>query len=450
MSTLRTRLFASIGIAVVASMALALVVGGLLVRRSYDRTVLAELVRQVDLLAARAPGLGSPPRGARGAERVLAHSGELVRAVPLPLPRGAPITAAQVVALEAGGTVSGTTVLEGRPVLFAAAGLPGRVLLLARPARLGRAEFRPFVVALLVAGAVGVAAAAIVSFVLATRIAEPVHRVAEASRRLAAGASPEPVPVEGTAELATMAVSFNDMASELARAREAEQSFLLSVSHELKTPLTAIRGYAEGVEEGVVSPPEAAAMIRRESASLERLIQDLLDLGRLHRRAFTVRRERVDLGTVAEDAVRRHEASAREFGVALSARRDGSAAGLGDPDRLLQVVSNLVENALRSTPRGGEVTVVAAESRLTVRDTGPGIAPEHLPRAFERFYLHRRRTEDRAVGSGLGLAIVKELTEAMGGTVGVESRIGQGTAFTVRLPAPPDREGGAHGEAIGS
>src|SRR5262249_42949880 len=108
-----------------------------------------------------------------------------------------------------------------------------------------------------------------------------------------------------------------------------------------------------------------------------------------------------------------------------------------DPDRVLQILSNLIENAVRSTPRGGTVTVSAGPGGLKVADTGPGLDPEDLPRAFERFFLYGRHAQNRAVGTGLGLAIVKELTEAMGGSVTVESAAGRGTTFTVALPAAP-------------
>ncbi|HXF56089.1 MAG TPA: ATP-binding protein, partial [Actinomycetota bacterium] len=128
------------------------------------------------------------------------------------------------------------------------------------------------------------------------------------------------------------------------------------------------------------------------------------------------------------------------FGVDLRAETAEPAPALADPDRVLQVVSNLVENAVRCTPRGGTVTVRARPGEVAVADTGPGLEPEELPRAFERFFLYARYGRDRPVGSGLGLAVVKELTEAMGGAVGVESAPCRGSTFTVRLPLP---DGGA-------
>jgi two-component system sensor histidine kinase BaeS len=284
---------------------------------------------------------------------------------------------------------------------------------------------------------VGAALAAVASLLVARAIARPVGRVAAASRSVAAGQAPGEVPVEGSDELAVLAQSFNEMARQLTKAREADQAFLLSVSHELKTPLTAIRGYAEGLEEGAVDPREAGEVMTRESGRLERLVQDLLDLARMNQRTFAVRSQPVDLADVAGEAVLRDEPRARTFGVSLRADADEPATATGDPDRLLQVVSNLVENALRVTPAGGSVVVRALPGEVSVSDTGPGLAPDDVPRAFDRFYLYGRYRGQRAVGTGLGLAIVKELSEAMGGTVSVRSTPGEGTTFSIRLPIPP-------------
>jgi signal transduction histidine kinase len=203
------------------------------------------------------------------------------------------------------------------------------------------------------------------------------------------------------------------------------------VSHELKTPLTAIRGYAEGLAEGAFEPGEAARVIATESGRLERLVRDLLDLARMHRAEFSVRSEPVDLAEIAREAARRHEPTARDLGVDLRAVAD-EAWVTGDGDRILQIASNLVENALRETPAGGSVTVEAHGTRLKVSDTGPGIPAEDLPHAFERFYLYDKIGRDRLIGSGLGLAIVRQLATAMGGSVEVRSS-DAGTTFTVAL-----------------
>jgi signal transduction histidine kinase len=240
--------------------------------------------------------------------------------------------------------------------------------------------------------------------------------------------------VEGPSETAALASAFNHLSSELQRAQDAERSFLLSVSHELKTPLTVIRGHAEALADGIVGGDRAASVIERESLRLERLIGDLLDLARLRRRSFSVATGEVDLAAIALEAVARHERMAVEYGVALATESRETASARGDAGRILQAVSNLVENAVRCAPRGGSVRVTAMPGRLDVTDDGPGLAAADLERAFERFYLYERYGADRPVGTGLGLAIVQELVHAMGGNVAVASGLGRGTTFSITLP----------------
>jgi two-component system OmpR family sensor kinase len=328
----------------------------------------------------------------------------------------------------------GTTTYQGKRYIYSYRTLPSRGLLLLRLASVKSTAWRPFLRGLVIAGIAGAVLAALLSFELARSIVRPIRRVGAASNALAAGEQPLRLPEEGSRELASLARAFNEMADQLAASRESERTFLLSVSHELKTPLTAILGYAEGLSEGAFSSDDAARTILLESHRLERLVRDLLDLARMNRHEFSVRREPVDLREVTREAVARHEASAREFGVVLSTH--GEEAWVeGDHDRLLQVASNLVENALRETPPAGVVTVSSAPGSLTVSDTGPGLELDDMPRAFDRFFLYDKYGRERPVGSGLGLAIVKQLTEAMAGTVTVTSAPGEGATFTLRLPA---------------
>ena len=187
---------------------------------------------------------------------------------------------------------------------------------------------------------------------------------------------------------------------------------------------------------------QAAPVVVEESKRLERLVRDLLDLARLNQRSFSVQVREVDLAGLATDAVSRHRAESMRVRVALHAETNGPAPAVADPDRTLQVLSNLIENALRSTPSGGSVTIGARPGLLRVTDTGPGLSADELPHAFERFFLYTRYARHRAVGTGLGLAIVKELAEAMDGTISVKSAQGGGTTFTVRLPEPARAEAG--------
>ena len=170
--------------------------------------------------------------------------------------------------------------------------------LLARP-ELGTTAGRSYVVVLILSGLIGAGIAALLAYALSTRLTSPLRQLSDATRRVASGEAAQ-VPVEGTDELAQLATSFNLMSGRLSRARESERAFLLSVSHELKTPLTAIRGYGEALRDGAASADEAGPIIERESERLQRLVQDLLDLARLDQRAFTIRQEPVDLADVAQ------------------------------------------------------------------------------------------------------------------------------------------------------
>jgi two-component system sensor histidine kinase BaeS len=427
--SLRSRLFQAIVLVVVLCVGLTVGVGLVLTRRAVDKATLLDVSHQADLIAtsqnvnstivplSKLNLLG--PYFKKQHFETLRQFDELPTSAKLKLAHNQP--------------ADGSVTINGVQLYFAARIVSGQPFVLLRPKSATRARWTPYVYSLLLAAAVGGVLAALVAFLLARRIARPVRRVAAASRSLARGEHPELVPVEGAAELATLATAFNDLASQLAQAREAERSFLLSVSHELKTPLTAIRGYAEAVQDGAIEPREAAATVSAEAARLERLVHDLLDLARMNRTDFSVHPSEIDLAEVADDAVRRYQPQADAFGVDLVARSEGSALVIADADRLLQVVSNLVENALRLTPAGGEVRVVTAPGELRVEDTGPGLEDADRDRAFERFYLHERYGRERSVGTGLGLAIVKELTEAMGGTVSVESEPGRSTTFTIRL-----------------
>jgi two-component system sensor histidine kinase BaeS len=437
---LRRRLFFAILVVVVVSIGVTFAVGLVLSRRAVERANLDDLAHQADLIAQRESesDVLLPLSRLDRLQPFLERQKQEIKVVDLDTP-SAYLEGEDLADVRARRPVEGTRTVEGETYLFAARNVQGRGFVLLRPKNASFADWQPFLLALIIAGAIAAMLAAIGSFLTARAIARPVHRVAEASQSLAAGVSPDPVPVGGSEELALLATSFNEMAEQLHTAKEAERNFLLSVSHELKTPLTAIRGYAEGLEDGAVTPEEAAATIREEARRLERLVRDLLDLARMNRREFAVDRELIDLGDVGREAVRRYEAEARASGVDLEAIAPDVALAMGDPDRVLQVVSNLVENALRSTPPGGSVQVRARPGVIEVVDTGVGLAPEDIPHAFERFYLHDRVgiPDGSRWSSGLGLAIVKELCERMGGLVMLESTLGEGTTFAVRLPAPP-------------
>ena len=418
--TLRGRLFVAILSAVALTLILTVAVATVLTKNQVNRVQASSLARQADSTAAArraSPDYRLSTLESGGVTTIVALRPGLAPYVP-----------------DVGRSSDGTTRYQGKSYLYSYRTIPARGLLLLRPT--SAAAWHPFLGDLLLAALAGAGLAAALSFAVARSIIRPVRRVAVASRALAAGETPTPLPEEGGPELVSLAQAFNDMAEQLATSRESERNFLLSVSHELKTPLTAIRGYAEGLGEGAFTPEETSRTILVESRRLERLVRDLLDLARMNRHEFSVSREPVNLADVARDAVARHEASAREFGVVLGAQGEESWVE-ADPDRLSQVVSNLIENALRETPPSGSVTVQTGGARIAVSDTGPGLDADDLPRAFDRFFLYDKYGRERPVGSGLGLAIVKQLTVAMGGTVAVESSPGAGATFVVTLQPSP-------------
>jgi two-component system, OmpR family, sensor kinase len=432
--SLRTNLFVATVLVVALSVGLMLVIGSLLTRRQVEHATLEGVAHQADVLAAREVASVFPLARLPAVNKVLRRQDERALKIPLGKPsRYLPDDVRRRV--RRGENVDGTVNVDGTAYFFAARRISApQALVLLRPRSRGNSAFYPFLVGLLIAAGAGISLAALAAFLTARRIARPVRRVVDAARYLGEERRPEPVPVEGAYEIAALARAFNEMAEQLATARAAEKQFLLSVSHELKTPLTAIRGYAEGVTDGAFSGAEAAETISAEAARLERLVRDLLDLARMNRTDFSIHRGPVDLAEIAREVVRRYESQAREFGVRLDAVASAPAPAIGDPDRILQVASNLVENALRLTPRGGVVRVFTEPGALEVEDTGPGLKQEDVARAFERFYLYSRYSSDRAVGTGLGLSIVKQLTEGMGGSVEVRSNHRRGTSFIVRLP----------------
>jgi signal transduction histidine kinase len=424
--TLQRRVLAYLALAAVVSCALTVGVAVVLVRHRVASQRAAALRAQANLLAT----VGGAPRARQPGIHVYRIGPVRPRLV-------RPRLASQIgVGLARERAADGTLTVAGRSLLYAARPTAVGEIVLVRSTRLAFAEWRPFLVSLGLAGAGGAVLAVLLSLMLSRRLTRPIGRLAAATRAVAAGRSGVAVPAEGGDELAALGRSFNTMAHQLEQAREAQRAFLESVSHELKTPLTSIRGYAEALGDGALAAGEVAPVLVSESDRLERLVGDLLDLARLGRPGFTFSRQAVDLTQIASEVVRRHQPRADELGVALalSGAPPAAAPAQGDEGRLLQVVSNLVENAIRLTPRGGAVTVSARPGEIEVSDDGPGLDPADLPRAFDRFYLFERYRSEREVGSGLGLAVVKELVEAMGGEVRAANQPTAGASFTIRLP----------------
>ncbi len=303
----------------------------------------------------------------------------------------------------------------------------------------------------LLVGAVALLAAAALALVLARRFTDPLRAASEATRRIAGGdldATMPPTP--HYPEFTELATSINSMGATLGRARDQERQFLLSVSHDLRTPLTSIRGYADAIVDGTADDPVAAAsVIAGESQRLERLVQDLLDLARLDADRFSLELAPVDCLEVARRVADAFRPRAAQLGLELvtTPMPDGPLWVRADPDRLVQVLANLVENAFTFAERRVVIGAgsVGATPTAWVVDDGPGIAADEIGRVFDRHYTSDR-ARGRRVGTGLGLAIVSELSAAMGASVTVESPVdgGRGTRMAVWLLADggPDPSGG--------
>jgi two-component system sensor histidine kinase BaeS len=294
------------------------------------------------------------------------------------------------------------------------------------------------------AAALGALALAVaIAFWLARRLTRPIQEIETAARRLAEGDLTARVAVRDDTddELASLATTLNRMADELEQARGAERAFLLSISHDLRTPLTSIRGYAEALADGTLDNADpdararAASVIMAEGRRLERLVRDLLDLSRIDSRQFSLHPHPCDAATVVADAADAFAPAALDMGIALDVHRDGMVPADLDADRLAQMVANLVENALKYAVGRVDVRVERSgtDVEVAVADDGPGIGEAELPHVFERLYVGRQ-TPGRSVGTGLGLAIVRELANAMGGTASATRDANGGARFVVRVP----------------
>lgn len=263
----------------------------------------------------------------------------------------------------------------------------------------------------------------------------------DASRQIADGDLTARAPVEGDDEIGTVSLAFNEMAENLEATQRREREFLMSIGHDLRTPLTTIRGYAEALDEGSIDGDDAArvaAVLHVQTDRLTRLVEDVMLLARIEAREFTLRAEAIDVAAHLGGVVDAFRRRADEVGIRIDFVSRGSRIATVDPDRLDQVCSNLVENALRYTPEGGMVTILVDSDDdgllVEVVDTGPGIDPSDADHVFDRLYVAQRYHPIRREGSGLGLTIVSELVDAMGGTVSLASVPGEGSRFSVTLP----------------
>ncbi len=290
------------------------------------------------------------------------------------------------------------------------------------------------------AGAATILLGLAAAWMLGRRLTKPIRDASAAAHQIAAGqlsARVEQPPPERNDEVAELQRSINHMASTLERSRGLEQQFLLSVSHDLRTPLTSISGYAEAIDDGTIDPRRAAGVIRGESKRLERLVADLLDLAKLQAKSFTFQPVRMDLAAAVHTAVDGVASTRQE--IAFHPFTASPAMVMADPDRVAQALANLTENAGKYARSTVKVAVHTGDgwATVTVDDDGPGIAPHDLPHVFERLYTARLEPQRKENSSGLGLAIVRELVTSMGGEVAAGNAPDGGARLSFRLPLVP-------------
>jgi len=501
-TTLRSRLIASYVLIVFVCLALAGATNLILMRQYQQRTELARLSNLAADLSRRIPALISRLADARDVLRYMRQEA-LAQRIRLMLVDSQGIvqydtamdralTGQQVLIPQRGvpppqakplvrryRTADGTefflvlvTLPEfgGQKVL---SGAEPHMLALAAPVQQVRPPWKQLVPPLLVSGLLALAISAIAAFFLSRSITRPLSAITQAAGEIARGNYCQSIPVRGEDQIARLAASFNHMAAEVERSRRTQRDFIANVSHDLKTPLTSIQGFSQAILEGAITTPEgyrrAAEIISQESERMGQLVNDLLELARLEAGQADMARAPVDLGSLLRSCVARLEPSFEASGVRLFQEVAPLPSVEGDEHRLHEVFSNLLDNAVKYTSRGGEVRISArpVEVRdgqpkepngsvpavpagialsdgtwvlVSVTDTGVGIAPEDLPRIFERFY-RADKSRGRSEGSGLGLAIAREIVAAHGGFIGVESEQGKGTRFVVALPALAEQEG---------
>lgn len=293
----------------------------------------------------------------------------------------------------------------------------------------------------LLAAAASVAMVAVIgTMLLSRRVLRPIDKLTAAAQRLGRGDLTGRVPVRGNDELAQLARSFNRMAESLQRGEERQRRLVADVAHELRTPLANLRGYLEALADGVITPDkDLFASLHEEAVLQQRIVDDLQDLALAEAGNLAYHRVAVDLAELLETCRTAHHARAEAARVSLRVEAQPVAVH-ADPDRLRQVVGNLVTNALRATAAGGSVRLVASHTHtqavVQVIDTGSGIAPDALAHVFDRFWRADAARGRRTGGSGLGLAIARQIVTGHRGTITVASEVGVGTTFTITLPRP--------------
>jgi signal transduction histidine kinase len=289
--------------------------------------------------------------------------------------------------------------------------------------------------------AVGVIALALLlAFLLSRTLTRPIRELTAATRAVSAGDLAQEVPVRSRDELGQLATSFNQMNAQLAQSLNLRRQMTADIAHELRTPISVILGHAEGVHDGILAPSlEMFEIIRDEASRLEQLVEDLRTLSRADADELPIERQPVVPATLLKDVQAAHTHRSEQKKISLNFQVAPNLPEIVvDPGRMMQVLSNLVDNALHYTPEGGRVLlsaqVVNEMLEIRVQDSGPGIAEDELDRIFDRFYRSDPSRQRDEGGSGLGLAIARAIVEKQDGRIWAESKPGEGTTIVIHLP----------------
>ena len=312
-------------------------------------------------------------------------------------------------------------------------------IVVARPRAVFTDTLRSLLPSLALSGLVALGFAVLVAALLSRTITRPLRDLVAGVRRFASGDYGTRVPLAGPSEVAEMGTAFNEMASEIQRARGSEQAFLADISHELRTPLTSIQGFAQAIVEGEArgdAVSHVAEIIHREARRLVRMVEGLLQVARLESGTQAIGREDVAPARLLESAVAALEVQAKDAGVTFDVAGAEALPSLrGDPDKLAQLFLNVLDNAVKHSPRGATVHVQGEREDgavlVRVRDSGSGLPQGAQTRLFQRFY---RGENAQRNGAGLGLAIAQAIAQAHGGSINASNVDGGGAEFAVRLP----------------
>lgn len=306
-----------------------------------------------------------------------------------------------------------------------------------------------FFLPILRAGLLALLLSLLLMFFMTRWITSPLQRMSAAARNLAQGQLQEVKP-EGPAELQSLARTFNEMGQAVQSSQQSQRDFVANISHELRTPLTSIQGFAQAILDGTAMEKEtlkqAGQVIYDEAGRMHRLVLELLELAKLETGGVKLNRQKIELPALLHSVTEKLIPQAHAAGIDLLVTVESFPAFDGDYDRLVQVFTNLVDNALQHTPKGGHVRLSAATEasfvRAEVSDDGPGIPASEAKRVFERFYqVDKSRRSGQGHGAGLGLSIAQQIVQAHGGRIELQSQVGKGSRFIVYLPLDSIHEG---------